>query len=240
MNPEITTQYAPKYVALIPAAGVGTRMGASIPKQYLQLGNKVILQHTVDAFLQFPRIEHIYVVVSPDDGYVDHYLQPSARLTILRVGGASRRDTVSNGLHHLAGQLHKDDWVLVHDAARPGLDAELLQRLLEQVADHEVGGLLALPVVDTVKRVLNGKVETISRDGLWLAQTPQMFRYQLLSQALDAAIEVTDEASAVEAAGHVPILVEGHARNLKLTLASDIALAANYLTLYTQQGIKEG
>ncbi len=229
MNPEISTQDAPKYIALIPAAGVGSRMGADIPKQYLQLGNKVILQHTVEAFLNFPRIQQVYVLVSPDDAYVDHYLQPSARLTVLRLGGASRRDTVCNGLRYLADTLGKDDWMLVHDAARPGLNGELLTRLVSEVADHAIGGLLALPVVDTVKRVTNGRVQTIPREGLWLAQTPQMFRYQLLSQALDNAESVTDEASAMEAAGHVPMLVEGHACNLKVTLSSDMALAEAYL-----------
>lgn len=231
MNFEITTKKLPKYVALIPAAGVGARMGAAIPKQYLQLGNKVILQHTVDAFLHFDQIQHVYVVVSPDDGYVDAYLQSSAKLSILRIGGASRRDTVCNGLHYLGKELSADDWVMVHDAARPGLNEELLTRLISQVADSSVGGLLALPVVDTVKRVVNGKVQTVSRDGLWLAQTPQMFRYQLLLQALGNAGSVTDEASAIEAAGYVPLLVEGHACNLKVTLASDLVLAANQLNI---------
>ncbi|MCH8618448.1 2-C-methyl-D-erythritol 4-phosphate cytidylyltransferase [Undibacterium sp. TS12] len=229
MNLEITAKNVPKYVALIPAAGVGTRMGAAIPKQYLQLGSKVILQHAVDAFLDFAQIRHVYVVVSPDDDYIDNYLQSSAKLSILRIGGASRRDTVCNGLHYLGKELRADDWVMVHDAARPGLNEELLTRLISQVADSPVGGLLALPVVDTVKRVVNGKVQTVSRDGLWLAQTPQMFRYQLLLQALENAESVTDEASAIEAAGYVPLLVEGHACNLKVTLASDMDLVANQL-----------
>ncbi|MFZ6657884.1 2-C-methyl-D-erythritol 4-phosphate cytidylyltransferase [Undibacterium sp. TJN19] len=222
---------APQYVALIPAAGVGTRMGAATPKQYMVLGNKTILQHTVDAFLNFAPVQHTYVVVSPDDGYVDSCLQNSDRLTVLRCGGASRRDSVRNGLRLLANRLASQDWVLVHDAARPGLNNLLLQRLLDEVGSHPVGGLLALPVVDTVKRVHNGRVETVPRDGLWLAQTPQIFRYQLLCDALDAAQEVTDEASAVEAAGYVPLLVEGHACNLKLTLPGDVALAEKYLSI---------
>ncbi len=219
----------PRYVALIPAAGVGSRMGAATPKQYMSVGGKSVLQHTVDAFLKFSKIQHTYVVVSPDDAYVDQYLHKAENLTILRCGGASRRDTVRNGLSELASTLSNTDWVLVHDAARPGLTSALLQLLIDSVADDTVGGLLALPVVDTVKRVEDGKVRTIAREGLWLAQTPQMFRYQLLCDALDTADQVTDEASAIEAAGHVPILVKGHVRNMKLTLPSDMALIAQYL-----------
>lgn len=219
----------PRYVALIPAAGVGSRMGATTPKQYMRIGSKSVLQHTVDAFLKFSKIQHTYVVVSPDDAYVDEYLAKTENLSVLRCGGASRRDTVRNGLSELASTLSNQDWVLVHDAARPGLTSGLLQHLIDSVADDAVGGLLALPVVDTVKRVENGKVQTIPRDGLWLAQTPQMFRYHLLCEALDAADQVTDEASAIEAAGHAPILVEGHVRNMKLTLPSDMALIAQYL-----------
>ncbi len=219
----------PRYVALIPAAGVGSRMGATTPKQYMRIGSKSVLQHTVDAFLKFSKIQHTYVVVSPDDAYVDEYLHKAENLSVLRCGGTSRRDTVRNGLSELASTLGNADWVLVHDAARPGLTSGLLQHLIDSVADDTVGGLLAQPVVDTVKRVEDGKVQTIPRDGLWLAQTPQMFRYQLLCDALDAADQVTDEASAIEAAGHVPIMVEGHVRNMKLTLPSDMALIAQYL-----------
>lgn len=219
----------PRYVALIPAAGVGSRMGATTPKQYMRIGNKSVLQHTVDAFLGFSKIQHTYVVVSPNDAYAHEYLAEAENLSVLRCGGASRRDTVRNGLSKIASELTASDWVLVHDAARPGLTSDLLQHLMDSIGDDAVGGLLALPVVDTVKRVENGKVQTIPRDGLWLAQTPQMFRYQLLCDALDAADQVTDEASAIEAAGHAPILVEGHVRNMKLTLPGDMALIAQYL-----------
>lgn len=219
----------PRYVALIPAAGVGSRMDATTPKQYMRIGNKSVLQHTVDAFLGFSKIQHTYVVVSPNDAYAHEYLAEAENLSILRCGGASRRDTVRNGLSKIASELTASDWVLVHDAARPGLTADLLQHLMDSVGDDAVGGLLALPVVDTVKRVENGKVQTIPRDGLWLAQTPQMFRYQLLCDALDATDQVTDESSAIEATGHAPILVEGHMRNMKLTLPGDMALIAQYL-----------
>lgn len=220
---------APRYVALIPAAGTGARMGANSPKQYLTIGGKSILQHTVNAFLKFPGVSHTYVVVSEDDALIDDYLQKADRLTILRCGGATRRDSVRNGLTYLADKLDAQDWVLVHDAARPGLTSALLQKLIDQVGTHAVGGLLALPVVDTVKRVQEGKVETVCRDGLWLAQTPQMFRYAMLCDALDQAAQVTDESSALELMGYAPLLVEGHACNLKVTLPADLLMATQYM-----------
>ncbi|MFZ6756535.1 2-C-methyl-D-erythritol 4-phosphate cytidylyltransferase [Undibacterium sp. Ji50W] len=240
MVAEITSQDEPRYFALIPAAGVGSRMGAATPKQYLQLGAKTILQHTVDAFLNFVPVQHTFVVVSAGDSYVDTHLQTAEKLSVLRCGGDTRRDTVRNGLRQmalqLAGQLTAGDWVLVHDAARPGLNQHLLHHLLDSLDRHPVGGLLALPVVDTVKQVLDGRVKTVSRDGMWLAQTPQMFRYQLLCDALDQAEQVTDEASAIEAAGHVPALVEGHPCNAKLTRPGDLALIARLMGIPFEEG----
>ena len=225
-----------RYFALIPAAGVGSRMGAATPKQYLPISGIPILQHAVAAFLGAPQVVHTAVVVSAQDGYADGALHPANNLSVLRCGGETRKESVRNGLDALRSlpglelPIADDDWVLVHDAARPGLTPALIARLIEQVADHAVGGLLALPVVDTVKRADRGTVTTIPREGLWLAQTPQMFRYKLLCEALDAASEVTDEASAIEAAGYTPLLVEGHACNLKVTLPSDLALAQLYLS----------
>jgi 2-C-methyl-D-erythritol 4-phosphate cytidylyltransferase len=230
-TPQSSASPNARYVALIPAAGVGARMGGAVPKQYLTLGGKTILQHTLEVFLAAPQIEHVYLVVSAEDAYVADVLEilPDInRLSILRCGGASRRDSVSNGLAAITG-LRADDWVLVHDAARPGLTVALIDKLIAEVANHAVGGLLALPVVDTVKRLQDGKLETVARAGLWLAQTPQMFRYQLLRDALAVASEVTDEASAIEAAGYTPLLVEGHARNMKLTMPEDIALMRLHL-----------
>ncbi|MBY0571653.1 MAG: 2-C-methyl-D-erythritol 4-phosphate cytidylyltransferase [Burkholderiaceae bacterium] len=231
MSEELKQQQGqlPRYVALIPAAGVGARMGANSPKQYLTIAGKSILQHTVNAFLNFPGISHTYVVVSEEDVVADTALLAAERMTILRCGGETRRDSVRNGLAYLADKLDANDWVLVHDAARPGLTSALLQKLIEQVGLDAVGGLLALPVVDTVKRIQDGKVETVSREGLWLAQTPQMFRYALLCKALDQAEQVTDESSALELMGYSPVLVEGHACNLKVTLPADLLLAAQYL-----------
>ena len=225
-----------QHVALIPAAGVGARMAAGSPKQYLAVGAKPMLRHTVDAFLSSPLVAHTYVVVSADDPFIDGVLpdarEPGSRVTVLRCGGATRMESIRNGLHALADVLGAQDRVLVHDAARPGLNAALIERLIVETGDHAAGGLLALPVVDTVKRRGDDGVATVPRDGLWLAQTPQMFSYALLCRALDAAVDpaaITDDASAVEALGLAPRLVEGHPRNLKVTLPSDIRIAEMYL-----------
>lgn len=222
---------APRYFALIPAAGVGARMGAYGPKQYLPLGGKPMLRHTLDAFLSSERISHTFVVVSAEDRQIDAVV-PSHGVSVLRCGGATRMESIQNALNAMAESVREGDWVLVHDAARPGLNRALIEKLIAEVGAHPVGGLLALPVVDTVKRAAPGAVSTISRDGLWLAQTPQMFRFQLLRDALAAATDaaaITDDASAVEAMGHAPMLVEGHPRNLKVTLPPDIRIAEMYL-----------
>jgi 2-C-methyl-D-erythritol 4-phosphate cytidylyltransferase len=225
---------APRYFALIPAAGVGARMGAGSPKQYLKIGGKPMLRHTLDAFLSSELIAHTFVVVSPDDPYIDA-VAPNHGVTVLRCGGASRMESVRNGLAVLANTLSDSDWVLVHDAARPGVTGELIEKLITGTGDHPAGGLLALPVVDTVKRCIDGEASgTVPRNGLWLAQTPQMFRYQLLREALSAAKDpdsITDDASAVEALGLSPKLVEGHPRNLKVTLPDDIRIAEMYLAV---------
>jgi 2-C-methyl-D-erythritol 4-phosphate cytidylyltransferase len=226
--------HATPYFALIPAAGVGVRMGADTPKQYMKLGGKPMLRHTIDAFLSSELVAHTFVVVSPDDPVIDTIV-PQHGVTVLRCGGASRMESVRNGLAVLANTLRETDRVLVHDAARPGLTAGLIEKLITATGDHEAGGLLALPVVDTVKRGVNGVAAgTVPRNGLWLAQTPQMFPYRLLRQALDAATDpeaITDDASAVEALGFNPRLVEGHPRNLKVTLPEDIRIAEMYLAV---------
>jgi 2-C-methyl-D-erythritol 4-phosphate cytidylyltransferase len=224
-------QHPPRYFALVPAAGVGARMGAGSPKQYLPIGGKPMLRHTLDAFVSSPLIAHTYVVVSVDDPVIDTVVPPKG-VTVLRCGGDSRLESVRNGLWALDRELHANDWVLVHDAARPGLNGELIEKLIRETGEHPVGGLLALPVVDTVKRAINDELATVSRDGLWLAQTPQMFRFRLLLDALEAATDpstITDDASAVEALGLAPKLVEGHPRNLKVTLPADIRIAEMYL-----------
>jgi len=228
---------APRYFALIPAAGVGARMAAGGPKQYLPLGGKPMLRHALDAFLASEKISHVFVAVSAADRAIDAVI-PGHGVTVLRCGGATRMESIRNALGAMAPGVLDADWVLVHDAARPGLDRALIEKLIAEVGVHPVGGLLALAVVDTVKRAgadLTGCAVsgTIARDGLWLAQTPQMFRYGLLREALDAAVAgsavITDDASAVEALGYAPLLVEGHPRNLKVTLPRDIGIAEMYL-----------
>jgi 2-C-methyl-D-erythritol 4-phosphate cytidylyltransferase len=229
-----------RYFALIPAAGIGARMGAECPKQYLPIAGKPMLRHVLDTFASVQTIAHTFVVVSPDDPLISplHSQAPSLeeRVSILRNGGATRQETVLNGLAAMRREqrwrMRDDDWVLVHDAARPGIDAELIGRLLEALHDDPVGGLLALPVVDTLKRAdADGRVaETVSREKLWSAQTPQMFRYGVLRHALGSAEGVTDEAAAVEAVGLHPRLVEGHPRNFKITLPGDEVRAALFLS----------
>jgi 2-C-methyl-D-erythritol 4-phosphate cytidylyltransferase len=225
----------PRYFALIPAAGVGARMGAAFPKQYARLAGKAMLCHVLDTFAAHDAITHTFVVVSGDDGYIDDAVRDdpalAGRVTIVRDGGDTRRQSVLNGLLAMRPQVADDEWVLVHDAARPGLSAALVDRLIAGVRDDDVGGLLALPVVDTLKRSDSDQraCATVPRAGLWSAQTPQMFRFGLLKKALEAAGDVTDEAGAIEAMGFAPRLVQGSARNMKVTLPGDLALAELYL-----------
>lgn len=222
-----------RYYALLPTAGVGARMGASGPKQYLELDGKPLLRHAVDAFRASAIIAHTYVVVSAGDTQIDAVLPPDLDgVTVLRCGGATRMDTVLNGLRALQDVVRDGDHILVHDAARPGLTPALIDKLVQGVGDHPAGGLLALPVVDTVKRRDGDSVGTVPRDGLWLAQTPQMFTYALLLRALSSAPDagaITDDASAVEMLGLAPRLIEGHPRNLKVTLPADLCIAQMYL-----------
>lgn len=212
----------------MPAAGAGTRLGARQPKQYLALAGRPMLRWSVEALLSAPWIERVLVVVAPDDGCADGLLADLARVEVLAAGGATRRDSVLAGLRALAASgARGDDWVLVHDAARPALPPGLLERLRDSVGASAVGGLLAVPVSDTVKRAARGRRSvdaTVERSGLWLAQTPQMFRLGLLHDALLGHPAVTDEASAVERAGHVPLLVEGARTNFKVTTAEDLEL----------------
>ncbi|HYD78382.1 MAG TPA: 2-C-methyl-D-erythritol 4-phosphate cytidylyltransferase [Paucimonas sp.] len=224
-----------RYFALIPAAGVGARVGAHCPKQYVSLAGKPMLLHALDTFAESAAIAHTFVVVGAEDGYVADALalapHLAGRVTVLYCGGATRRESVLNGLLRMRDRAFDSDWVLVHDAARPGLTGKLIDRLIETVRGDEVGGLLALPVVDTLKRAdaERRSATTVPRDGLWAAQTPQMFRYALLCKALQAVENATDEASAVEALGLKPLLVEGSPRNFKVTLPHDVALAELYL-----------
>lgn len=210
-------------------------MGGDCPKQYMPLAGKLMLLHVLDTFAATPAIAHVYVVVSAADGYIGDALEGAQhladRVTVLYNGGATRQQSVLNGLQSMRAQVTDEDWILVHDAARPGLNIALVDRLIGEVRDDAVGGLLALPVVDTLKRSDgDGRAEaTVPRSGLWAAQTPQMFRYALLRRALEQAIDVTDEASAIESVGLKPKLVEGSPRNFKVTLPHDVALAELHL-----------
>lgn len=224
-----------RFWAVIPAAGSGTRMGAALPKQYLPLSGKTVLEHTVQRIARHPLIQGVIVVVAPGDQYIRRLTLPEPKIALSMAGGAERCHSVFNGLTVLAGQAAADDWVLVHDAARPCVREADITRLIDELRAHPVGGLLGLPVADTMKRTdRDGNVqETVQRDGLWRALTPQMFRLGLLRGALEQALSknllVTDEAQAIEAAGYTPRMVEGHADNIKITRPQDLALAELYL-----------
>ncbi|WP_269532936.1 2-C-methyl-D-erythritol 4-phosphate cytidylyltransferase [Chitinimonas sp. BJYL2] len=225
-----------RFIALLPAAGAGSRMGSTTPKQYLPLLGQPLLMHTLAALAAVPEIDRLVLVLSPQDEWFDAYTPNpavAAKLTVVRCGGASRAESVRNGLAAIADQVSRSDWVLVHDAARPCLAAPDVSRMIATLRDDTVGGILALPVADTLKRAASGEriAATVNRDALWRAQTPQMFRHGLLSDALAQAASdaITDEASAVERLGHAPRLVPGNERNIKVTYPEDLALAALFL-----------
>jgi len=221
----------PRYWFVIPAAGVGARMNAGKPKQYLMLGDKTILEHTLSRLLNLPELAGIVVAISSDDAYwksLDVFKHPLVHTT---VGGENRADSVLNGLTYLADKAQSHDWVLVHDAARPCVTLENIQQLCSDLAESYVGGILAVPVSDTLKHVEN-KTDiqtTLDRSTLWQAQTPQMFRYRLLQDCLANALAnrqtITDESSAIELAGYTPKVIEGRTDNIKVTRPDDLLLA---------------
>ena len=223
----------PRYFAIVPAAGSGSRFGAEKPKQYLSLLGRPLIFHTLAALVACPEIERVWVVLSPDDPYwLQHdWSELGAKLETVRCGGDTRAESVTNGLRAAAMVAADDDWVLVHDAARPCLSGEMLATLFADLADDPVGGILAVPVADTLKRADAEQrvAATEPRDGLWQAQTPQMFRYGRLLDALKNCATVTDEAGAIEALGLQPKLVRGDTTNLKVTYPADLALAAMIL-----------
>lgn len=223
------TSALPAFWAVIPAAGVGARMAADRPKQYLQLGGLTILEHSLNCFLDHPQLKGLVISLAVDDPYWPT-LACSADSRIQRVaGGQERADSVLNALLHLHAQgAHDDDWVLVHDAARPNLSRGDLDKLLYELADDPVGGLLAVPARDTLKRAdSNGRVtETVDRSLIWQAYTPQMFRlgalHRALADSLVSDVSITDEASAIEWAGQSPRLIEGRSDNIKVTRPEDL------------------
>jgi 2-C-methyl-D-erythritol 4-phosphate cytidylyltransferase len=236
-----------RHFGLLPAAGSGSRFLAANaatnattagPKQYQRVAGRTLLWHAVASLLAAAEVELVFVVLSPDDAQfrAEDWSAFGERMAPLYCGGATRRDSVRNGLIAAGDVIDADDWVLVHDAARPCLTAADLRRLIDSVRGDEIGGLLAVPVADTLKRADTDRriAATEPRDGLWQAQTPQMFRHGLLLRSLvdaeargpQVAGAITDEASAIELLGLAPKLVEGSARNLKVTYAADLELAA--------------
>lgn len=222
-----------RYFALIPASGVGARMQTSTPKQYIPLMGKPVISHVLATFAKSTYIAHTFVVVSKEDEIISSILKSEPQLqshvTIIYEGGATRQETVRNGLAAMQSQVNDNDWILVHDAARPGLSVALLHHFIETVKNDNVGGLLALPVVDTLKKATQTRsITTVPRHDMWSAQTPQMFRYALLNKAFEQAKNqlsaITDDASAVEMLGLHPQLVTGSPANLKITYPHDIAL----------------
>jgi 2-C-methyl-D-erythritol 4-phosphate cytidylyltransferase len=225
----MSTRELPSFWVVIPAAGIGSRMRADRPKQYLALAGRTILEHTLHCFLDHPRLRGLVLSLAADDPWWPA-LPCAGDPRIQRAeGGAERADSVLAGLLQLIELgAQPDDWVLVHDAARPNLARSDLDLLLQELADDPVGGLLAVPARDTLKRAgADGRVaETVDRSLIWQAYTPQMFRlaalHRALADALVADVAVTDEASALEWAGLAPKLVEGRADNLKITRPEDL------------------
>ena len=230
----------PRCWAVIPAAGKGARMGAPLPKQYLQLGERTILEHTLERFLRHPRIAGVTVAIAADDE-----LWPAVAQRLSQVhqaeGGAERCHSVLNALDSLRTTLEDDDWVLVHDAARPCVHADDITRLIDALMHEDCGGILGTAVRDTLKRrAADGRIEeTVDRAGVWHALTPQMFRYGWLHRSLSSALAsgtlVTDESQAIELAGGVARLIEGRADNIKITRPEDLALAECFLRTQAEE-----
>ncbi|MFA0155342.1 2-C-methyl-D-erythritol 4-phosphate cytidylyltransferase [Vibrio sp. 10N.261.46.A3] len=221
-------------IAVVPAAGVGSRMKADRPKQYLKIHGKTILEHTVEKLLSHPQVAQIVVAVSDDDPYYPE-LALNLNPKVIRVsGGSERADSVLSALNYIAEQ-QLSDWVMVHDAARPCVQLSDIDKLISGAMSHDVGAILAAPVRDTMKRGAQGQIEhTVERADLWHALTPQMFRakplWKVLSEALQQGASITDEASAFEWKGLSPALVAGRSDNFKITQPEDLALAEFYLS----------
>jgi 2-C-methyl-D-erythritol 4-phosphate cytidylyltransferase len=215
--------------ALVPCAGSGVRAGGAVAKQYVEVAGRPLVAHTLAALVAVPRLSRILVVVAPEDQHYEGLagLPADPRLSLARCGGATRAATVAAGLAKLVGLgAAPNDWVLVHDAARCLVRAEWIEALIEACRGDGIGGLLALPVADTLKRAEGERaVATMSRDDIWQAQTPQMFRVGVLADALTRTPGATDEASAIEAVGLRPKLVAGSAENIKVTHPADFPIA---------------
>lgn len=223
-----------RYHVLIPSAGHGARMQSEVPKQYLMLNGKPILKHAIDMFETVEEVSSIVIVVAENDAYWQPAMLSNCHKTqVIHCGGETRAASVLNGLQAMADMVSADDWILVHDAARPGIDHQMIGRLINAVSADEIGALLALPLADTLKRAdAQGLIEkTIPRQQLWQAQTPQMFRHAALQQALATHLQrnPTDEAQVMEWMGHRPKLVLGDLKNMKITYPQDLAVVAALL-----------
>lgn len=221
----------PQVHVLIPAAGTGMRYGGATLKQYLPVCGKAVLAHTIRAFQFHPMISSITVVIAENDQWFESAVGSLAASVKTVIGGETRADSVRNGLRFIAENYSDTDWALVHDAARPCLSASRLEKFLEQGLESPDGAILAMPVGDTLKQAGDSHeiIATVDREGLWAAQTPQLFRVGTLAAAIDAAheagCELTDEASAMEFTGVRPLLVMGSFANIKITYSSDLAIA---------------
>lgn len=237
--------------AILPAAGIGRRMGSTTPKQYLVVNGAPVISCALQRLTAVTAIEKIVVVLHPDDGHwqqlnltstADSNNKPGAEFTshsderiCCTVGGDERYQSVLNGLDYIRSEAKADDWVLVHDAVRPCIRSADIEKLISELQSHAVGGLLGTPVDNTLKQVDSdgGVIATVDRRNLWNALTPQMFRYEILRDAIQRVVtehaQVTDEASAIERLGHKPKMVTGHKDNIKITHEADLALASNIL-----------
>lgn len=231
-----------QYWCVVPAAGVGKRMGVNTPKQYLPLAGQPIAEHTLNTLLRVSLFSGIAVALSEEDTYWQQCSAFNSPRILRCKGGVERYHSVLNGLLALESKAQPNDWVLVHDVARPCVRVSDIQRLITQVSEHPVGGILATPVRDTMKRANRaGEIsETVDRSNLWHALTPQMFRYAVLRNAIEQGLAqrrpMTDEASAVEALGLHPLLIEGSVDNIKITHPQDLPLAALFLQQQQAQG----
>jgi len=234
MTPAAPNEPLPRLYALVPCAGSGVRAGTAGPKQYAALAGRSLIAHTLLALSQVPRLTNTLVVLSPDDREFEQHARHDADW-IARSGGATRARTVASGLAELAARGARErDWVLVHDAARCLVRPAWIDALIDACLDDDVGGLLALPLADTLKDERDGRsISTIDRRAKWQAQTPQMFRLKTLRDALSQAADVTDEASAIEAYGLAPKLVPCGMENFKVTWPQDFELAERLLRTRT-------
>jgi 2-C-methyl-D-erythritol 4-phosphate cytidylyltransferase len=214
---------------MVLAAGQGTRIGDALPKQYLPVAGKPMMFHSIEALAAVSRVERLFVVLAPMDR---HWAQHDwsalpEKVEAAFCGGAHRAESVLNTLKHIESRVGPDDWVLVHDAARPCIMTELVEQFLDEVGEDPVGGLLAMPLADTLKGAGEDQrvVKTVPRTGLWRAQTPQLFRYAILRKGIEKNPKATDESEAVESLGHSPRLAEGENSNIKVTFAEDIVMA---------------